>query len=100
MTQSTTTIATSNGSRYLQQLCKHWGHRAEATFDAHQGVVDFGGGERVTLAASPDSLTITIEEPDPAKLEGFEQAVVDHIQRFGFRETLVFAWSRTPQSGT
>jgi hypothetical protein len=34
-------IATANGSRYLQQLCKHWGHNLAVDFTADAGTVTF-----------------------------------------------------------
>ena len=34
----TTSIATSNGSRYLQQLCKHFAHKIETSFTPEQGL--------------------------------------------------------------
>ena len=34
---STGTYATPNGSKYLQQLCKHFAHKAEVTFDSLSG---------------------------------------------------------------
>lgn len=33
-------VPTAHASRYLQQLCKHWAHRFEVTFDPHQGRID------------------------------------------------------------
>ena len=44
-------VPTESGSRYLQQLCKHWSHRFEVAFDAAQGTVRLGGA----CAASPPS---------------------------------------------
>ena len=38
---STVRVPTTNGSRYLQQLCKHWSHNLEVEFDAQQGRVVF-----------------------------------------------------------
>ena len=32
-------VATANASRYLQQLCKHFGHKVEASFDEKAGIV-------------------------------------------------------------
>ena len=41
---STTSIArvpTANGSRYLQQLCKHWSHNLAVEFTPEKGRVVF-----------------------------------------------------------
>ena len=34
-------VPTQNGSRYLQQLCKHWSHNLDVTFDKIEGRVTF-----------------------------------------------------------
>ena len=33
--------AAASGSRYLQQVCKHWGHKFEVEFSETRGQVDF-----------------------------------------------------------
>lgn len=40
----TANVPTTQGSRYLQQLCKHWGHKFETDFGAEQGVIAFPMG--------------------------------------------------------
>ena len=39
MATATAAVPKANGSRYMQQLCKHWSHKFEVTFDAAQGRV-------------------------------------------------------------
>jgi uncharacterized protein len=41
MFRSASRVPTTNGSRYLQQLCKHWSHRLAVEFTAHEGRVTF-----------------------------------------------------------
>lgn len=43
MSQSAT-FKTENASRYLQTLCKHFGHKVEVRFDAHSGEISFPVG--------------------------------------------------------
>jgi hypothetical protein len=38
---STAQVPTASGSRYLQQLCKHWQHNLEVTFTPKAGTVKF-----------------------------------------------------------
>jgi hypothetical protein len=87
------TVATPNGSKYLQQLCKHWSHRLEVEFDATRGRVAFPTSA-VTFAATPDALTMTLISPDAATLDRMEGVVVDHLNRFAFREELKVEWVR------
>ena len=86
-------VATAAASKYLQQLCKHWSHRFAVEFDAGRGTVPMPGGT-LTLAASPDGLRLDLDAPDDA-LPRLEEVVAEHLQRFAFRETLVFDWART-----
>lgn len=92
MKSSIATVATENASRYLQQLCKHWGHRFRVTFDPHRGVIDFGDGQSVELAASEKHLEITILDDKGTNLPELEKVVAEHLLRFAFRETLAFNW--------
>lgn len=94
MASSTATVATQSASRYLQQLCKHWGHRFVVTFDPTNGEIDFGGRQSVGLSATEALLVVTVRDADEAGLPKLEQVVADHLKRFAFRETLEFDWSR------
>lgn len=94
MVLSTANVTTTNASRYLQQLCKHWSHRFSVTFDPAKGSVDFGGGQSVELSASETSLTVSLHDEAEAGLAELEQVFADHLNRFAFRETLTFDWSR------
>lgn len=94
MASSIAHIITEKGSRYLQQLCKHWSHRFAVTFDPFTGTIDFGSGQSVELSASDTELTVTVHDEMEAGLDKLEQVVADHLKRFAFRETLEFNWSR------
>ena len=85
-------VATAHGSRYLQQLCKHWSHKFAVDFTAERGMIDFGDGRACALAADGEGLTVRATVPeggDAARLEG---VIADHIRRFAFREALDFSW--------
>lgn len=93
MAVSSAVVTTENGSRYLQQLCKHWSHRFEVSFDPQQGRIKFAEGEVVTLTAGPDKLDVRIEADDAERLPELNRVVEAHIVRYAFRETLEFNWS-------
>ncbi|WP_030538228.1 DUF2218 domain-containing protein [Sphingobium sp. DC-2] len=85
-------VPTKNGSRYLQQLCKHWSHKFETDFDARQGTIAFPMGP-IRMTAEEEALTVVIEPQDGADVERFKQVVADHLDRFAFREApLSFDW--------
>ncbi|MET0370236.1 MAG: DUF2218 domain-containing protein [Sphingobium sp.] len=88
----TATVPTVHGSRYLQQLCKHWSHKFETAFDAQQGRIGFPMGP-IHLAASADALAVTIEPAPDEDVERFKQVVAEHLDRSAFREApLPFDW--------
>lgn len=91
-------FATEHGSKYLQQLCKHWSHNLAVEFDAQHGRITFprdargsnwAGDGVATLAAEPGGLLIRIDASEPGQLEGLKGAMVRHLERFAFREVPV-----------
>ena len=93
MARSTAHVPTRSASRYLQQLCKHWGHKFHVEFDQAHGRIDLPFGPCV-LDASPEELVVTLETEDAAGFDRFESVVADHVRRFAFREELAFDWRR------
>lgn len=92
MPRSTAVVATANAAGYLQQLCKHWGHRFAVTFAPTAGRIDFGGGQGLSLAARGERLTLTAEVAETDDLPALERVVAEHLQRFAFRESLQISW--------
>ena len=100
---STAFVPTANGSRYLQQLCKHWQHNLAVEFDSKRGRVAFPRDARgaewpadalVTFAAQADALQIRIEASAPGQLDALKTAVERHLDRFAFREApLAYPWN-------
>ena len=86
-------VATASGSKYLQQLCKHWSHKFAVEFDATRGTVPLPAGV-LTLVARADALTLTLDVAEAAAIDRMEAVVAEHVQRFAFREALVFDWVR------
>ncbi len=99
---STAIVATKKGSRYLQQLCKHWAHSLPVEFDETNGRVifpkdargaDWPGDGVFTMAAGDMALTCRIEASCDGQLQGLKSAVERHLNRFAFREgELAFTW--------
>ena len=88
-------VATVSASRYLQQLCKHFGHKVEASFDAKTGIVRFSIGDCRLLAES-EVLRLALDAPDAEKLLQLQDVVASHLVRFAFREPLVVEWRPGP----
>jgi hypothetical protein len=102
MFQSTVRIATASGSRYLQQLCKHWSHNLAVEFTPQAGTVvfprdargaDWPGDATLTLQAHADCLECRLQASASGQLEALKGAVARHLDRFAFREApLRFDW--------
>jgi len=85
-------IPTASGSRYLQQLCKHWGHKFAVEFTPEAGRIDFPMGA-IEMAADAAALTVTLRPAPEADGAKFQQVVADHLNRFAHREgELGFDW--------
>jgi hypothetical protein len=99
---TTAQVPTKSGSRYLQQLCKHWQHNMPVEFTAAQGTVrfardargaDWPGDGLVTMVAHPDALECRIEATAEGQRDGLKGALARHLDRFAFREApLTFDW--------
>lgn len=88
----TAQVPTTHGSRYLQQLCKHWSHKFDTAFDADRGKIAFPMGA-IELAATPERLIVTLHPNADTDVSRFRQVVADHLDRFAFREApLPFDW--------
>jgi hypothetical protein len=83
-------IPTENASRYLQQLCKHWSHKYPVEFTAQNGRIEMSAGVLI-LDADPEGLGLRLTT-EAENLERMEGVVADHLNRFAFREELVFDW--------
>ncbi len=95
MPTSQARVQTSEASRYLQQLCRHWSHKFPVQNTPEHGTVPFGEDRVCTFDAEPDALLMRIHTPDPVGLTRLENVVSDHLQRFAFRESLgEITWSR------
>ncbi|UOM35632.1 DUF2218 domain-containing protein [Acuticoccus sp. I52.16.1] len=92
MPHLTSRVVTPKASRYLAQLCKHFAHKVEATWDEAGGDVDFGFG-RLRLAAADDALTMDARADTAEGLARVEWVVTDHLARFAWREKPVIQWT-------
>ncbi len=88
------TVPTASASRYMQQLCKHWGHKFAVDFDSERGSVGFPGGAVLRMVAAPEALAVTLTAPDATAALRMQGVVAEHLDRFAFREApLPFNWS-------
>lgn len=92
---STVRVPTTKASRYLQQLCKHFGHKLTVEFTEEKGGVVFPRNARgadwpddaiLLMQAHDDSLECRLEASAAGQLEALKGAVARHIDRLAFRE--------------
>ncbi|MEG6508955.1 DUF2218 domain-containing protein [Methyloligella sp. 2.7D] len=93
MIKARTTVATPAASKYLQQLCKHFAHKAPATFDTKQGRVEFPFG-LCELEARDNELAISCDSPDDLSMSKMQGVVGGHLERFAWREKLQVRWDQ------
>ena len=92
MPTATARCQTQHADKYIQQLCKHFGHRIEATYADGHGECRFSCGT-AKMDADADTLEIRVEAADAEGLKETMQVIESHLIRFAFRETLQpLAW--------
>lgn len=99
---ATAQVPTASGSKYLQQLCKHWQHNLAVEFTPEHGTVtfpkdvrgaDWPGDGLATFDAGAEALTVRVDASVPEQLEALKGTVARHLDRFAFREApLTFDW--------
>lgn len=93
MTTVTAHVPTPNAGKYVQQLCKHWGHKLDVQTEGNCGTIRFPDGVG-RMDAHADGLVLTISGEDPEAVERLKGVFERHIDRFAFREApLTYTWS-------
>jgi hypothetical protein len=90
MSTAISRVATAHASRYLQQLCKHWGHKFPVTFTPQNGRIELPTGICI-LDADAEGLDLRLEAPTDV-IARMQDVVAEHLQRFAFKEELRFQW--------
>jgi hypothetical protein len=90
--KSTARAATASGRRYMIQLCKHWGHKFEVSFDDEKGHIALPAGP-LDMTADAEGLTLVLDVPEET-LDRLEGVVTEHLNRFAFREPFALEWKR------
>ncbi|WP_319529988.1 DUF2218 domain-containing protein [uncultured Cohaesibacter sp.] len=89
---SVSTISSDRASGYLQQLCKHFGHKIETRFTPEEGEIIFPFG-RCDLTAVDRDLTMKAQAESEEDLKKLENVIASHLERFAFKEELKISWT-------
>jgi len=93
MSETSATVKTTNGLKYMKQLCKHWSHRFTTKLNGDRGSADLPNG-KVSFTASTETLHISIALNDETAKSKMQDVVSEHLNRFAFREApLTFDWT-------
>lgn len=100
--QALASVPTESGSRYLQQLCKHWSHNLQVQYDEQKGEVVFphdirgsnwASDGKLSMTAQQDHLDLQIDASSEDHLAALKDVVQSHLDRFAFREApLSYDW--------
>lgn len=86
---------TSDGSRVMRRLCKHWSHKFAVDYDEARGTIQLGE-VCVSLRVEPERLAIELVNPAgevPQRLTG---VVAEHLQRMAGDPALPVRWHDLP----
>ena len=95
---SSSEVETEHTSRYLQQLCKHFGHKVPVTYTATQGHVTLPFGT-CTFEADARLLRLSVKGTSH-DLHRLERFVGEHLARFAFRENPTVTWTSQIEGGS
>lgn len=86
-------VGTAKASGYLQQLCKHFGHKIPVEFDERRGRIGFPMGTcELEAREGANALTLRASAATAEELARVEEVVASHLLRFAFREELKIDW--------
>jgi hypothetical protein len=92
VSEARASVPTESGSKYVEQLCKHWAHKLPVTFEGNTGVVTFDASV-TTMIAQANAIEVSIRGEDREAIERLKDVVARHLDRFAFREApLPFDW--------
>jgi hypothetical protein len=87
-------IRTEKSRNYLIQLCKHFGHKIEATYADNMGRIVFNMGVCDLDADDTGVLVAEVSTTDESQLVTLEDIIERHLKRFAFKEELSVQWVR------
>ena len=94
---ATATVATDRAARYGKQLASHLGRRSVAVWDddAGRGTLEMGeGAANAVLTSTSDALLLEVSAA-PDDIAVYEDVIGRHLVRFGHRDELTVAWTRS-----
>ncbi|WP_020186547.1 DUF2218 domain-containing protein [Methylopila sp. 73B] len=86
-------MPTSQGARYVAQLCSHWGRKFQIAEREDGATIVMTTGAVVEIAVSAGAMAVEVVAAGDARLIELKAVVTTHLDRFAFREApLLFEW--------
>jgi hypothetical protein len=92
MPGSTARVATDRPLRYLEQICRHLGHKLRTEQVGSTGVIWHSAGT-CSLAVDGSVLVLQATADTAENLAIVQDVVARHLMRFGARDGLVVTWT-------
>ena len=93
MPSATAHVATTKPGPYMKQLCRHFGHKNEVTFDDEHGEIHLASGVCTLDATGSDVLVLSATSDDDETLETLERVIGGHLERFSGDDRLSVSWA-------
>ena len=92
MKRSTAIVLMDRPKSSMKQLSSHWAHKFPVKLDNDQSYIELPN-VLCRMSASADSLSIELEAKSDDELPKMEHVVQVHLERFAYKEKLVFNWT-------
>ena len=93
MPSATARVATEKPGPYMKQLCRHFGHKNEVSFDDERGEIHLSSGVCAFDATGAGVLALEATSVDAESLETLTRVIGVHLERFGSGDGLSVSWS-------
>ena len=82
---ATASVPTAHASKYLQQLCKHFGHKIPVEVTGEAALLRFDAGEG-RLVPQPGGIALSVEAATAEDTAMLADVLERHLLRFAHRE--------------
>ncbi len=93
MPSATAHVATAKPAPYMKQLCRHFGHKNEVTFDDEHGEIHLPSGVCSLDATGAEVLVLVATSDDDESFETLKRVIGGHLERFSGDDQLSVSWS-------
>ena len=93
MPSATAHVATTKPGPYMKQLCRHFGHKNEVTFDDERGEIHLPSGVCSLDATGAEVLVLVATSDDDENLETLKRVIGGHLERFSGADGLSVSWA-------